>query len=94
MSNPHHAAPSRDPFERALRWFGGLPRAGRWGVAAGLLMGGFLLLDSVIWPLADTYNARADRLTSLAKMDLVGREVSRAIDALGKALLGASPLRL
>jgi hypothetical protein len=24
-------------------------------------MGGFLLLDSVIWPLADTYNARADR---------------------------------
>jgi len=61
MSNPYHAAPSRDPFERALRWFGGLPRAGRWGVAAGLLMGGFLLLDSVIWPLADTYNARADR---------------------------------
>ena len=40
------------------------------------------------------YNARADRLTSLAKLDLVGREVSRAIDALGKALLGASPLRL
>jgi hypothetical protein len=61
MSNPHHAATSRDPFERALRWFGGLPRAGRWGVAAGLLMGGFLLLDTVVWPLADTYNARADR---------------------------------
>ena len=40
------------------------------------------------------YHARADRLASLAKMDLVGREVSRAIDALGKALLGASPLRL
>lgn len=61
MSNPHHAATSRDPFERALRWFGGLPRAGRWGVTAGLLMGGFLLLDTVVWPLADTYNARADR---------------------------------
>lgn len=65
MSNPHHAASSRDPFERALRWFGGLPRAGRWGVTAGLLMGGFLLLDSVVWPLADTYNARADRYQSL-----------------------------
>ncbi|MBM3842196.1 MAG: GPP34 family phosphoprotein [Verrucomicrobia bacterium] len=39
-------------------------------------------------------NARADRLASLAKLDLVGREVSRAIDALGKALLGASPMRL
>jgi hypothetical protein len=65
MMNSSSAGRSRDPFERAIRWYGGLARAGRWGVAAGVLMGGFLLLDSVVWPMADALNSRADRYESL-----------------------------
>jgi len=56
------SASERDPFRRALDWYRGLPRAGRWGMTAGVVLIGFVLLDSVFWPFADQLNARADRL--------------------------------
>ncbi len=38
------------------------------------------------------FNARAERLAQLAKMDLVGREVAASLDALTRALRSALPL--
>lgn len=54
-----------DVFERALDRYRGLPRAGRWAAIAGAVLIGFTLLDSVLWPIADDLNARADRLTTV-----------------------------
>ena len=39
---------ARDPFVRVISWFGTLPRAAKWGVIAGALFGGFLVLDEAI----------------------------------------------
>jgi hypothetical protein len=59
------AAPKPDFFEKALERYRMLPRAGRWGVIAGVVFLGFTLLDGVFWPIADDLNARAERLTTV-----------------------------
>lgn len=40
------------------------------------------------------FNARAERLETLAKMDLVGREVAAGIDSITRALRGAIPIAM
>ena len=69
MSSPtqSNSDRSRDPFERALHAYHGLPRAGRWAAIAGLALGGFFVLDSVLWPIADDMNRRADRMELVLK---------------------------
>lgn len=49
----------------ALAKYHSLPRAGRWIAIASVGFGSFVLLDSVLWPIADEYNGRADRLASV-----------------------------
>lgn len=56
---------ARDPFVRVISWFGALPRAAKWGVIAGALFGGFLVLDEAIWPIADRMNERSDRWVAM-----------------------------
>jgi hypothetical protein len=57
---------NRDLSERllggVLARFHALPRAGRWAAVAGVLFGGFALLNNVLWPIADRLDSRADRL--------------------------------
>ena len=53
MLTPQTSGRSRDPFERALVRYHSMQRASRWGVLAGIALGGFFLLDSVLWPIAD-----------------------------------------
>jgi len=65
QAKPTTSSTERDPFARAIAWFGMLPRAGKWGVAAGVLFGGFMLLDEAIWPIADRMNERSDRWEAL-----------------------------
>ncbi|MFM7132931.1 MAG: hypothetical protein ACKO0W_01290 [Planctomycetota bacterium] len=59
---------SNRPIEIArglLDRYRALPRAGRWIAVSAVVFGGFTLLDSVLWPIADDYNARADRLSQV-----------------------------
>lgn len=65
MSNPHATGSSGDLFARILDRYNALPRAARWGVIAVTGFGGFLLLDSVLWPIADDLNRSADRMQSV-----------------------------
>ena len=62
MSNHSTSGSKKVPFERVLERYNALPRSGRWAVIAGVALGGFMLLDSVLWPIADGLNRRADRL--------------------------------
>lgn len=62
MSNHSTSGPKKDPFERVLERYNALPRSGRWVAIAVVALGGFMLLDSVLWPIADGLNRRADRL--------------------------------
>ncbi len=50
-------------------------------------------LAAVIFP-GPQFNARSERLATLAKMDLVGREVAAAIDAITRALRSAIPIAM
>jgi hypothetical protein len=63
----NNSARSRDPFERALHAYHQLPRAGRWGAIGVIALGGFFVLDSVLWPIADDMNRRADRMELVLK---------------------------
>ncbi len=74
----------RDPFESVLDRYQGLPRAARWGVVAVVAMGGFMLLDSVIWPAADELNSKADRYEAL-----LVRASSRADELPGNVVYAA-----
>ena len=65
LSNPSSGAAARDPFARLLERYHGLPRSGKWIAAAGVALAGWLLLDSVLWPLADKLNARADNMAGV-----------------------------
>ena len=65
MLTPQTSGRSRDPFERALVRYHSMQRASRWGVLAGIARGGFFLLDSVLWPIADDFNRRADRMEAV-----------------------------
>lgn len=65
QAKPTISSTERDPFARTISWFGALPRAGKWGVAAAVLFGGFMLLDEAIWPIADRMNERSDRWEAL-----------------------------
>jgi hypothetical protein len=67
MSNATPSVQSQDIFEKALARYNGLPRASRWLVIACVGFGGFALLDSVLWPIADEWNRRADRLELVLK---------------------------
>ncbi len=65
-------APSRSPsarffdlLEQALVRYHALERASRWGVLAALALGGFYLLDGVLWKIADDMNQRSDRLEAV-----------------------------
>ncbi len=55
----------RDPFEGLLGRYQALPRSGKWVAVAGVALAAWLLLDSVIWPIADKLNARADNMESV-----------------------------
>ncbi|MFM7259809.1 MAG: hypothetical protein ACKO3W_04320 [bacterium] len=61
QAKPTLSSSERDPFVRTIAWFGTLPRAAKWGVLAGALFGGFMLLDKAIWPIADRMSERSDR---------------------------------
>lgn len=62
MPSASSSIPSGGLFDRACNGFVRLPRAGRWVVLATLAFGGFTVLDSWAWPLADKLSNRADRL--------------------------------
>lgn len=60
-------------------------------ILIGLLSGSHL--DQVIFT-GPTYEARQDRIAALARMDLVGREVSKAVDQIIDALNRMVPLSM
>jgi len=80
--------------DRAFNGYLGLPRAGRWLVLAVIGFGGFTVLDSWAWPLADKLSSRADRLETVLqrasqRADGLPRDVREAAVAFGpNAVLG------
>jgi len=71
-ASPHHR--SGGLFDRAFDRYTRLPRAGRWVVLATLAFGGFTVLDSWAWPLADSLSNRADRLEKVLQRAAVRAE--------------------
>jgi hypothetical protein len=80
LSHTPSGAAARDPFARALERYRALPRSGKWIAAAGVALTGWLLLDSVLWPIADKLNARADNMAGVLE-----RAASRAESLPGNA---------
>jgi len=81
-------------FDRAFSQYLALPRAGRWLALAVIGFGGFTVLDSWAWPLADKLSSRADRLEKVlqrasARAEGLPRDVREAAVAFGpNAVLG------
>ena len=81
-------------FDRAFSQYLALPRAGRWLALAVIGFGGFTVLDSWAWPLADKLSSRADRLEKVlqrasSRAEGLPRDVREAAVAFGpNAVLG------
>jgi len=94
MSNSSSSRAAGGLFDRAFNQYLALPRAGRWLVLAVIGFGGFTVLDSWAWPLADKLSSRADRLEKVlqrasARADGLPRDVREAAIAYGpNAVLG------